>query len=108
MPALRDSSMRKQACMVCGRPSFGPRCRKHQLAARARGNAFEPTRQFVLERDGWECQVKLDEGCTMAATCVDHVIPRAAGGSDHPDNLQASCEHCNAAKGASAPRPRGV
>lgn len=98
--------MKKRACMVCGRPSSGPRCRKHQLAPRARGNAFEPTRQFVLERDGWQCQVKLDDGCTVAATCVDHVIPRARGGTDDPANLQASCTSCNARKGASDARPR--
>jgi 5-methylcytosine-specific restriction endonuclease McrA len=29
---------------------------------------------------------------------VDHVIAVKNGGSCHPDNLQAMCEHCNAVK----------
>ena len=32
---------------------------------------------------------------------VDHVIPRAKGGSDHPDNLQLLCGAYNRAKGVS-------
>ncbi|MBC6437785.1 MAG: HNH endonuclease [Rhodobacteraceae bacterium] len=30
---------------------------------------------------------------------VDHKIPRAKGGTDHPDNLQLLCSHCNRSKG---------
>ncbi len=30
---------------------------------------------------------------------VDHVIPRSRGGTDHPDNLQLLCSHCNRIKG---------
>ena len=30
---------------------------------------------------------------------VDHVIPRAGGGTDHIDNLQLLCAHCNRVKG---------
>lgn len=30
---------------------------------------------------------------------VDHVIPRARGGTDHLDNLQLLCPHCNRVKG---------
>jgi ATP adenylyltransferase len=29
---------------------------------------------------------------------VDHILPRARGGTDEPDNLQALCFSCNAAK----------
>ena len=31
---------------------------------------------------------------------VDHVIPLAVGGTNHPTNLQLLCGSCNAAKGA--------
>ncbi|MDE0120731.1 MAG: DNA methyltransferase [bacterium] len=30
---------------------------------------------------------------------VDHIIARAKGGTDHPDNLQLLCGHCNRVKG---------
>ncbi len=30
---------------------------------------------------------------------VDHVIPRSRGGTDHIDNLQLLCGHCNRIKG---------
>ncbi|MXY46176.1 MAG: hypothetical protein F4Y44_04150 [Chloroflexi bacterium] len=30
---------------------------------------------------------------------VDHVIPRSRGGTDHIDNLQLLCTHCNRTKG---------
>ena len=42
-------------------------------------------------------------GCQMAFQFrmfeVDHVIPRATGGTDHFDNLQLLCPACNRAKG---------
>ena len=31
---------------------------------------------------------------------VDHMLPRAKGGTDHPDNLQLLCSGCNRSKGA--------
>ena len=30
---------------------------------------------------------------------VDHELPRSRGGTDHPDNLQLLCSHCNRSKG---------
>lgn len=29
---------------------------------------------------------------------VEHIVPRAKGGPDHPDNLALSCRHCNLRK----------
>lgn len=56
----------------------------------------------VLRRDNFTCrycgasapEVKLE---------VDHVVPRALGGSDKPWNLVASCETCNRGKAATDP-----
>jgi 5-methylcytosine-specific restriction endonuclease McrA len=45
----------------------------------------------VLERDGYQCQVRLP-GCTAIATDADHIGDRM----DHRlENLQAACSHCN-------------
>jgi hypothetical protein len=56
-------------------------------------------RPAVLERDGYRCRVRA-RGCTGAATQVDHVVSVVEGGSwFDPDNLRASCSHCNQSRG---------
>jgi 5-methylcytosine-specific restriction endonuclease McrA len=30
---------------------------------------------------------------------IDHIIPQALGGTDHPDNLWLACHLCNSYKG---------
>lgn len=64
-----------------------------------RGRPWQRTRRFVLERDGYQCQLQLP-GCTILATQIDHITPLSAGGApyDHA-NLRASCRHCNLARG---------
>lgn len=56
-------------------------------------------RQQILDRDGHACQWIDNAGlCGAPATDVDHVIPRAAGGTDHPANLQSLCRRHHLAK----------
>jgi len=65
-------------------------------------------RKEVFQRDGGACRA-----CGQAVTwtrsrqffgpsvgAVDHIIPRARGGRNTPENLQLLCEGCNARKGA--------
>lgn len=40
--------------------------------------------------------------CGADSEHVDHIVPRAAGGSDEWDNLTASCKRCNLAKGTTS------
>lgn len=65
--------------------------------ARGSTRAWRRTRALVLERDGWECQLRLP-GCTYVATHVHHTLGRERTGDD-PQFLVGACEHCNLATG---------
>jgi 5-methylcytosine-specific restriction endonuclease McrA len=53
-------------------------------------------RRAVFARDGQKCQY-----CYAPAENLDHVIPRAKGGTHTWENVVASCKPCNARKGDS-------
>ena len=55
-----------------------------------------PTTRQVLERDAYRC--KHCGGWEHLS--VDHIQPRAKGGTDDLDNLQTLCRTCNSRKGA--------
>jgi len=61
-----------------------------------RGGSTRATRlrRIVLTRDGGVCWICGRPG----ATTVDHVIPRAYGGTDELTNLRAAHAHCNYAR----------
>lgn len=70
-------------------------CEQHHVAAFAGHHApmppgWQKTKAAVLRRDRHKCR-----DCGGRATTVDHVWPRAWGGSDHPSNLEAVCEPCH-------------
>ncbi len=48
----------------------------------------------MLERDGHECQLRIEGVCTVRATCVHHLQGKAYG--DDPALLVAACDPCNA------------
>lgn len=60
------------------------------------------TRFEVLRRDGHACQY-CGQAAPNVTLHVDHVIPKALGGSDNPDNLVAACRDCNAGKASTRP-----
>jgi len=85
----------------------------------ARRSGHAALRAFVFIRDDFACRhcgLKFGSPSNYDGRCaigycveeldlvflhVDHVIPRAAGGSHHPDNLQALCSTCNSKKACS-------
>lgn len=71
------------------------RKRLKRQAARKRTRArYDDLRQSVFARDGYKCQhCGGDKWLSL-----DHVIPKRAGGSNHPDNLQCLCHSCNSKK----------
>ena len=93
--------MRARAvCSVAGCPLSavaGGRCPRHakprarderdSAAQRGYGYRWREIRAAHLAAYPW-CSAL---GCTAVATDVDHVVPRAAGGTDQPDNLESLC-----------------
>ncbi|OCR00616.1 HNH nuclease [Oscillatoriales cyanobacterium USR001] len=61
-------------------------------------------RREVLRRDNHSCQYC---GSTKRLT-LDHVIPKAQGGSHTWENVVAACEKCNSAKGDRTPTQAGM
>lgn len=56
----------------------------------------EAIRQRVRQRAGNRCEYCLSyQDYVMGRLQIDHVIPRAKGGSDAEDNLCLACELCN-------------
>jgi len=69
---------------------------------------WEQTRRRILERDHYVCQICGRPG----ADSVDHIVPRAFGGTHGDSNLRAAHFTCNSRRGAkqarrpSAPRAK--
>ena len=103
---------------ICGHPGCGvltdkAKCIKHTQAHKwaddkERGNRhqrgygvqWERIRKQVLMRDGYLCQVCKRAGKPRAANEVDHITPKAKGGTDDLNNLQAICGPCHKRKTA--------
>ena len=65
---------------------------------RGYGTAWDKLRVFVLRRDKGLCQTCLPNGRTELASQVDHIKPKAKGGTDDMSNLAAICGDCHRAK----------
>ena len=109
----------KIQCGVCGKQCFkrgiqGGRgmcdaCKRiADKANRRKGYRRKLTQ--ICTRDGWRCQLcscrllktwNLDAEGVPLSRCrtIDHILPRADGGTDDNWNLQASCYKCNCKKG---------
>ncbi len=75
-------------------PGWGTRSR-HE---RGYGHEWTKTRAVILARDKHLCQPCLATGRPTTAQAVDHITPKAQGGTDDHDNLQAICHACHARK----------
>lgn len=53
---------------------------------------------MILRRDQYLCQPCKKYGFLTTANEVDHIIPKAQGGTDNPEQLQAICKVCHKAK----------
>lgn len=67
---------------------------------RGYGKEWKKLRRHIMDRDDRLCQPCLAEGRLSPASQVDHIVPKAEGGSDSDDNLQAICLPCHRYKTA--------
>lgn len=73
----------------------GKRGTRHE---RGYGAAWDKTRDRIRERDGNFCQPCMRDGKIKPAREVDHITPKAEGGTDDDANLQSICIPCHRAK----------
>jgi len=65
---------------------------------RGYGKDWDRLRQQVMVRDKRLCQPCLRNGRATPAREVDHIKPKAKGGTDDMANLQAICSPCHREK----------
>ncbi|BAO88929.1 HNH endonuclease [Caballeronia cordobensis] len=119
MPARPKRPCKHRGCgaLVSGNDNY---CEKHQgdevkwkpdavrgnRHARGYGNAWVKRRERILLRDCGLCQPCKRAGRVTIASEVDHVVPKAQGGSDDDSNCQSICNACHKAKTAREPKAR--
>jgi len=80
-------------CSKCRRPAW----RQTPPANRyAYGSGWATIRKRVLERDGYQCQLRYADICLGKASQVDHIVQPEAGGGSDLANLRAVCVRCHA------------
>lgn len=84
--------------MVAPKHSGGWRGNRGTRHERGYGAAWVRTRKRILDRDLHLCQPCLERGRPTPARTVDHITPKAEGGTDDPANLRAICDACHKAK----------
>jgi 5-methylcytosine-specific restriction protein A len=62
----------------------------------AYGSGWQAVRKRVLERDGYQCQLRYADICVGRASQVDHIVQPEAGGTNDLANLRAVCRRCHA------------
>ena len=70
---------------------------KHKLSRHERGYGavWDKLRKEVMQRDNGLCQPCLRNGRVTPAHAVDHIVQKAAGGTDDLTNLQSICRACH-------------
>lgn len=67
---------------------------------RGYGRIWELIRPRIFQRDKYLCQNCRRQGIAMKAVSIDHIIPKAHGGTDDDSNLEALCWPCHRKKTA--------
>ena len=79
--------------------AHGPRESRPSAARRGYGARWRRVRVMFLGSNPVCCDpFGLHSDRVVAATDVDHVVPRALGGGERADNLQSLCHSCHSYK----------
>lgn len=116
MATLAPKPCRHPGCSALVSDGSG-RCEKHRVARgsfadrsrgsrheRGYGTEWDKRRERILQRDNGLCQECLRHGRVTGvggkpySAFVDHIIPKAEGGTDDDENLQTLCRTCHTAK----------
>jgi 5-methylcytosine-specific restriction protein A len=90
-PGCKVALVTRGRCPACERAREAPR---GTTTERGLGWRYQQKRARILARDRGICWI-----CGLpAATTIDHVIPRARGGSSDDDNLRAAHGRCNSGR----------
>jgi 5-methylcytosine-specific restriction protein A len=95
----------RRCCIECGRIiDRGNRCALHPKVKLNRDRAYRELRAHIIANSTvcGICGKPLHANPTDVAV-VDHIVPRARGGTDDTSNLQAAHRSCNARKSANLP-----
>lgn len=120
MPTAAPKPCLQPGCCVLVRDGTS-RCQAHKVEAgsfadkrrgsrheRGYGSGWDRTRARVLRRDAGICQPCLADGLVHRGTEVDHIVPKAQGGTDDDANLQTICARRHRAKTQREAQGRGV
>lgn len=97
-----------RACLNCGAPSPSPRCpdctaTHQQTTDRKRGGAHGRGYTRAWEKIAAQAMKEQPYCLTCGSTTdltVDHVVPKAKGGTDDRHNLVTMCRRHNSSKGS--------
>jgi 5-methylcytosine-specific restriction endonuclease McrA len=90
-----------KACVVCARPvpaGMGSRCELHPKRPVSRDRRYRHA-CALIKANAERCGICGEGPRPDDPWVVDHITPRARGGSDEPSNLQAAHRSCNGRKG---------
>lgn len=90
----------RQATAKATKAKAGNNTSRQSRHQRGYGSKWDVIRERVLKRDKGLCQLCLRAGVVREAKTVDHIIPKAHGGTDADSNLQSLCWPCHKAKTA--------
>ena len=99
---------RDKPCPVCEelpKNNWGDDKYRGSRHDRGYGTAWDKLRQRILKRDHYLCQEHKKHKVMIPANEVDHIISKANGGTDDPDNLQSLCTDCHREKTARERQP---